>query len=65
MSKISEYVNSLNLLPGYRIGVEIQGLLGVVKNNEEIIFTTAGAQSVPVVEAFLGGIMYSELKNLK
>jgi len=65
MLRISEYVDTLNLLHGYRVGVEIQGLLGVVRNNGEIIFTTAGVQSGPVTEAFLGGMMYSELKNIK
>lgn len=62
MSKIHEYVNTLNNLPDYRIGVEIQGFLGTVTNYGEIIFTTGGPQCTPVVEAFLGGMLYSKLK---
>lgn len=65
MSKISEYANTLSMIPGYRIGVEIQGFLGTVSNNGEIIFTTGGSQCGPVVEAFLGGLMYAELKKMK
>jgi len=63
-SNVREYINTLADL-GYNLEVSVEGLLGVVKNHGEIIFTTAGMQSIGVVEAFLGGIMYSELRKLK
>ncbi len=58
MNKIQEYVNML-LTYGYNIQVEINGLLGVVRNNNEIIFTTVGGQSPTIIETFLSGMIYS------
>jgi len=62
--KVREYINTLADL-GYNFEVSVEGLLGVVKNDGVIIFTTAGMQSIAVIEAFIGGVMYSELRNLK
>jgi len=61
---IQEYIDYL-ARKGYNIEVSIEGLLGVVKNHGVIIFTTAGLQSSAVIEAFLGGMVYTEekLKN--
>ena len=61
---VREYVKTLADL-GYDLEVSVEGLLGVVKNHGEIIFTTAGMTSIGVVEAFLGGVMYSELRRIK
>jgi len=59
---IRRYIN--DLVPfGYNLEVSVDGLLGVVKNHQEIIFTTAGMQSIGVVEAFVAGIVYSESKK--
>jgi len=65
MSKLFEYVEILNKESKRRIGIEIQGLLGTVTDNGQIIFTTAGLQSVVVVEAFLGGMIYVDRTKFK
>lgn len=61
---VREYVKDLSNL-GYNIEVSVEGLLGVVKNHGEIIFTTAGMTSMGVIEAFLGGVIYTELRRIK
>lgn len=61
---VRQYVKDLASF-GYNIEVSVEGLLGVVKNHGEIIFTTAGMQSIGVVEAFLGGLVYAELQRIK
>jgi hypothetical protein len=61
---VRKYVNDLTAA-GYNIEASVEGLLGVVKNHGEIIFTTAGVSSLGVIEAFLGGLVYAEVRNVR
>lgn len=61
MQKIEEYVYLLAEMKVY-VSVSIEGLLGVVKMDNQIIFTTAGIQSAAVIEAFLGGMLQGAVK---
>jgi len=57
--EIQDLLDFIYLKKNIILRVEIKGLLGVIKFDSEIIFTTAGFQSQQTVLAFLGGIAYS------
>lgn len=61
---IRNYIDIIYRKSGKSMSVEIEGILGVIKQDGHIIFTSAGVQNSASIEAFLGGIVYG-LLNLK
>jgi hypothetical protein len=62
MVKIVEYADFINRKTGKSIHVQIEGGIGTVKYDENIIFTVSGPQSSSTVEAFLSGVVFSLIK---
>ncbi|HPI82749.1 MAG TPA: hypothetical protein PK122_05980 [Candidatus Paceibacterota bacterium] len=57
IKKIDHYVRLLNDAMGIRISVQIKGSLGVIMEDERVIFTTSAIQPTGIIEAYLMGFV--------
>lgn len=60
---IQRHINYISQKTGKNFSSEIYGILGVVKQDGHIIFTSAGMQNSASIESFLAGLVYA-LSNL-